>query len=77
MDSSSTSAQADGEAFVKDPLWTLLSRMGIIPWLAEWLSSCPGQLPRSPPEFWWRHVASYILLIQPSPDAATAAFHVR
>jgi RPAP1-like, N-terminal len=33
--SSSISAQTDGEAFVRDPMWTLLSRMRIIPRLAQ------------------------------------------
>lgn len=41
--SSSTSAQQDGEAFAKDPMWTLLTRMRILPRLAELLSS--EQLP--------------------------------
>jgi hypothetical protein len=33
--STSTSAISDGQAFVSDPMWTLLSRMRIIPRLAE------------------------------------------
>jgi hypothetical protein len=37
--SSSTSVQQDGEAFAKDPLWTLLTRMRILPRLADLLSS--------------------------------------
>ena len=35
--SSSTSAQRDGEAFSKDPMWTLLTRMCMIPRLAQFL----------------------------------------
>lgn len=35
--SSSTSALADGEAFLRDPMWTLLSRMRIIPRLSQLL----------------------------------------
>jgi RPAP1-like, N-terminal len=37
--SSAVSALQDGEAFCKDPLWTLLSRMCIIPRLAQLLES--------------------------------------
>ena len=35
--SSSTSAQRDGDAFSKDPMWTLLTRMCMIPRLAQFL----------------------------------------
>ena len=35
--SSSTSAEQDGEVFVKDPMWTLLTRMRILPRLAQLL----------------------------------------
>jgi hypothetical protein len=45
MASTTTSAQQDGEAFCKDPMWTLLSRMRIIPRLAQVLSSRNGELP--------------------------------
>lgn len=37
--SSSTSAQQDGEAFKKDPMWTLLSKMRIVPRVAQLLKS--------------------------------------
>jgi hypothetical protein len=37
--SSSTSAQQDGENFVKDPMWTLLSKMRIVPRVAQLLKS--------------------------------------
>ena len=42
--SSSTSVQQDGEAFTKDPLWTLLTRMRILPRLADLLSSSDGKI---------------------------------
>lgn len=35
--SSSTSARVDGEAFLRDPMWTLLSKMRVLPRLAELL----------------------------------------
>ena len=37
--SSSTSAQQDGEAFLKDPMWTLLSKMRIVPRIAQLLGN--------------------------------------
>lgn len=37
--SSSTSAHQDGEAFVRDPMWTLLSKMRIVPLIAQLLNS--------------------------------------
>ena len=37
--SSSASAHQDGEAFVKDPMWTLLSKMQIVPLIAQLLNS--------------------------------------
>ena len=39
-DSSSESAIKDGESFQKDPLWTLLSKMKMIPRIAELLQTC-------------------------------------
>jgi hypothetical protein len=42
--SSSTSAQQDGEMFTKDPMWTLLTRMRILPRLAQLLSSVGGKI---------------------------------
>ena len=37
LDSSSSSAEKDGKAFLRDPMWTLLSRMRMIPRLAQLL----------------------------------------
>ena len=37
--SSSTSAQQDGDAFSRDPMWTLLSKMRIVPLIAKLLNS--------------------------------------
>jgi hypothetical protein len=65
--SSTTSAQDDGEAFLRDPLWTLLSRMRIIPWLANWLRS-----DVSPTDSVRTVIGLLVLLVQRSPGAATA-----
>ncbi|GAX14425.1 hypothetical protein FisN_11Hh116 [Fistulifera solaris] len=64
--SSTTSAQDDGEAFLRDPLWTLLSRMRIIPWLANYLRSdiSPTNVRTV--------IGLLVLLVQRSPGAATA-----
>ena len=65
--SSTTSAKDDGEAFLRDPLWTMLSRMRIIPWLATWLKSdlLPTESVRAA-------IGLLVLLVQRSPGAATA-----
>eukprot|EP00546_Thalassionema_frauenfeldii_P018627 CAMPEP_0178903868 /NCGR_PEP_ID=MMETSP0786-20121207/5388_1 /TAXON_ID=186022 /ORGANISM="Thalassionema frauenfeldii, Strain CCMP 1798" /LENGTH=1222 /DNA_ID=CAMNT_0020575271 /DNA_START=184 /DNA_END=3852 /DNA_ORIENTATION=- len=42
---SSVSAQKDGEAFLDDPSWTLMSKMRIIPRLAQ-LLECRHELPK-------------------------------
>ncbi|GAX09899.1 hypothetical protein FisN_11Lh116 [Fistulifera solaris] len=65
--SSTTSAQDDGEAFLRDPLWTLLSRMRIIPWLANWL-----RVDVSSTNSVRAVIGLLVLLVQRSPGAATA-----
>jgi hypothetical protein len=67
--SSSTSAQADGEAFLHDPLWTLLSRMRILPRLAEILAC---RSPPVPTEALVSICGILALVAQRSAGAATA-----
>jgi len=43
-DSSAESVEKDGKAFYKDPLWTLLSRMRILPCVSHIISSHPAGL---------------------------------
>ena len=69
--SSSTSAQSDGADFEKDPMWTLLSKMRVLPRLAQ-LLSYDEQLPR---EAWISACGILCLLSQRSPGAATAIVH--
>ena len=75
--SSSTSAQADGQKFEKDPMWTLLSTMKILPRLAELLlpSSSPSNDDMLPPEAWIAACGILCMLSQRSPGAASAIVH--
>jgi len=68
--SSSTSAQSDGEAFVKDPLWTLMAKMRILPRLDALL-----QHPDLPYHAWLASCGILILLCQRSPGVASAMVH--
>lgn len=45
-DSSAQTATLDGSAFYTDPMWTLLSRMRILPCLSNLLHYCQGRLKR-------------------------------
>jgi hypothetical protein len=71
--SSATSAQADGQAFQKDPMWTLLSKMKIIPRLAQLLSLNADE--ELPPEAWGAACGILGMLSQRSPGAASAIVH--
>lgn len=81
--SSSTSAQSDGEAFDKDPMWTLLSKMKIVPRLAQLLSHTKSRdknhnsiSDRSwPPEAWMAIIGILSMIAQRSPGAASAIAH--
>ena len=66
--SSSTSAQEDAVAFEKDPLWTLLSKMRLLPRLAQLLN----QNSVLPQEFVAASSKVLQLLCQRSPGAASA-----
>jgi hypothetical protein len=79
--SSSSSAEQDGEAFAKDPMWTLLSRMRIVPRIAQLLdwssssqqdSSTCGRLPR---EALVAICGIFAMISQRSPGAASAIVH--
>lgn len=80
--SSSTSAQADGEAFLRDPMWTLLSKMRIIPRLAQILrlntkrfppsSSVTGTFNTLPQEAIEAICGILAMVAQRSPGAASA-----
>ena len=65
--SSATSAQQDGQAFAKDTLWTLLSRMRILPRLAQLLNDTTTTT-----EAVLAILGILMLLGQRSPGAATA-----
>lgn len=65
---STTSAQKDGVAFLKDPLWTLLSQMRIIPRVSQLLL---GSLPM-PREAILATCGILSLIAQRSPGAASA-----
>ena len=75
--SSSTSAQKDGEAFAKDPMWTLLSRMCIIPRLAQLLriASQTHQERLVPNEAIVSICGILAMIGQRSPGAASAIVH--
>jgi hypothetical protein len=70
--STSASAQSDGEALCKDPMWTLLSRMRLIPRLAQLLQS--KEVPSSllPNEALIAICGILAMLGQRSPGAASA-----
>lgn len=70
--STTASAQSDGEAFCKDPMWTLLSRMRLIPRLSELLQS--KEVPSSllPDEALVAICGILAMLGQRSPGAASA-----
>jgi hypothetical protein len=75
--SSSTSAQTDGKAFNTDPMWSLLSRMRIVPRLAQLLlapptSSASLELPH---EATIAICGILAMLGQRSPGAASAIVH--
>jgi hypothetical protein len=69
--SSSKSAKADGEAFIRDPMWTLLSSMRIIPRIAEILQF-NGVLPD---EATIAICGILAMVGQRSPAAASAIVH--
>lgn len=69
--SSSTSAQSDAESFNRDPMWTMLSKMRIIPRIAHLLE--PNKLPYGLPNEALVAVCGILaMLAQRSPGAATA-----
>jgi hypothetical protein len=65
---SSSSSQSDGDSFRKDPMWTLLSKMRIIPRLAQLLENQPSL----PPEAMVAVCGILAMLGVRSPGAATA-----
>lgn len=72
--SSSTSAMEDAKAFEKDPMWTLLSKMRIIPRLTQLL--CPkNEALMLPEEAWIASCGILAMLAQRSPGAASAIVH--
>ncbi|CAJ1950796.1 unnamed protein product [Cylindrotheca closterium] len=72
--SSSTSAMEDAKAFEKDPMWTLLSKMRIIPRLSQLL--CPkNDALMLPEEAWIASCGILAMLGQRSPGAATVIVH--
>eukprot|EP00980_Cylindrotheca_fusiformis_P002840 scaffold672_cov126-Cylindrotheca_fusiformis.AAC.41 len=81
--SSSTSAEEDAKAFEKDPMWTLLSKMRIIPRLAQLLlanknnrtTTTAEQQPSLPEEAWVAACGILAMLSQRSPGAASAIVH--
>ncbi|CAB9507411.1 expressed unknown protein [Seminavis robusta] len=79
--SSSKSAKTDGEAFGKDPSWTLLSKMCILPRLAQLVlksssSSSPQQQQSLPNEALTAICGILAIIGQRSPGTATAiVFH--
>ena len=71
--SSAESAKKDGEAFYADPLWTLLSRMRIIPCLARIIASAKGLGSESLPEEIVTSICSILSMLSlRSPGAACA-----
>ena len=72
--SSSTSAMEDAKQFEKDPMWTLLSKMRIIPRLAQLLNN---NLEENllPGEAWLASIGILSMLSQRSPGAASAIVH--
>lgn len=68
--SSSTSAQSDGQAFETDPLWTLLSKMKLLPRLADFLTQ-----EEWPIEAWMSILDILAMMAQRSPGAASAMAH--
>jgi len=78
--SSSTSAQKDGEAFAKDPMWTMLTRMCIIPRLAQLLKLAARQASNSgerilPKEALVAICGILAMIGQRAAGAATAIVH--
>jgi len=74
--SNSTSAQADGEAFDRDPMWTLLSKMKMVPRLAHLLSTTATMSVHNwPPEAWASWTGILAMIAQRSPGAASAIAH--
>jgi len=72
--SSSTSAMEDAKAFEKDPMWTLLSKMRIIPRLSQLL--CPkNDALMLPEEAWIASCGILAMLGQRSPGAASVIVH--
>ena len=74
-ESSSTSAQADGEAFDRDPMWTLLSKMKLVPRMAQLLSTTSEDYFDWPPEAWVSIMGILAMMAQRSPGAASAMAH--
>ena len=87
-DSSPKSAEMDGQAFVRDPMWTLLSKMRIIPRLAQILQQNNCHSPKiekndgddcvnhSLPFEARQSICGILAMIgQRSPGAATAIVH--
>lgn len=70
--SSSVSAQSDGEAFQKDPMWTLLSKMRVLPSLAKLLHSLQTQPKELPDEAMVAAIGILSMIGQRSPGAASA-----
>ena len=73
--SSAESATKDGEAFYADPLWTLLSRMRIIPCVARIIASAKGrglETPGVPGEIVTQICSILSMLSLRSPGAACA-----
>ena len=70
--STSSSAQNDGEAFAKDPMWTLLSKMRVLPRLTQLLQG--KEVPSSllPNEAIVAICGILAMLAQRSPGAASA-----
>ena len=87
--SSSSSAQVDGDAFDRDPMWTLLSRMRILPRMAQLLDLSssysqsqqgpkqddPATFSRLPQEALVAIAGILAILCQRSPGAASAIVH--
>ena len=69
--SSAETAKKDGEAFYADPLWTLLSRMRVIPCLSRIIASSQGQ-SQLPEEIISSICAILSMLSLRSPGAACA-----
>lgn len=73
--SSSTSAQSDGEAFDRDPMWCILSKMKIVPRLAQLLAMTSGVALDWPQEAWISSIGIFAMIAQRSPGAASAIVH--